>query len=445
MIKVSVPNICQPEIKYTLDCLLKEFLGLEYQLLDNSLDKDFHFDLGQNSFCIKNHFFDTDKVNDLYNVSRIPKEVSKGLVRVGDKQYELTSIYGKASSATKSSKYILDADIIGGTFFMLSRWEEHVNLERDDHNRFVAKSSLAYKCGFLDQPIVNEYVELLWKLLKVHGYKGERLKRDFEILPTHDVDIPYLWWSKKETLRYLGGRMYHGKYQEFWNNSKLALQRKDPYDTYDLFMKHADLAGVQSNFFFMTGGNTGYDNRYKIDHPRIKKLVETIIERGHNIGLHPSYNSYNNEKFFKEEKKSLEQISNTPIKIGRQHYLRFQLPDTWRIWEKAGMTWDSTLSFADCSGFRCGVCYPFPVFDFLERRQLKLYERPLIVMEATIISYEKLGLEAARDRILSLRNTVRKYNGMFVFLWHNSSFNTQNYLGYEVLVDTMYHGEKVLN
>ena len=41
------------------------------------------------------------------------------------------------------------------------------------------------------------------------------------------------------------------------------------------------------------------------------------------------------------------------------------------------MEFDSTLSYADKEGFRCGVCYDFPVFDFLERRQLKLREFPL--------------------------------------------------------------------
>ena len=45
---------------------------------------------------------------------------------------------------------------------MLSRYEEYVDSSRDVHDRFPAKASLAYKEGFLDQPIINEYIELLF-------------------------------------------------------------------------------------------------------------------------------------------------------------------------------------------------------------------------------------------------------------------------------------------
>ena len=44
---------------------------------------------------------------------------------------------------------------------MLSRYEELIVLDRDSHNRFAAESSIAFKAGFLDRPIINEYLEIL--------------------------------------------------------------------------------------------------------------------------------------------------------------------------------------------------------------------------------------------------------------------------------------------
>ena len=52
---------------------------------------------------------------------------------------------------------------------------------------------------------------------------------------------------------------------------------------------------------------------------------------------------------------------------GRQHYLRWEAPTTWRAWEEAGLDYDSTLTFADHAGFRCGVCFEYPVYDILLR------------------------------------------------------------------------------
>ena len=68
-------------------------------------------------------------------------------------------------------------DIFASSFFMLTRWEEYVNKIRDMHNRFPAYASLACKNNFLDRPIVNEYVEMLWNMLKFLGCKQEKKKR----------------------------------------------------------------------------------------------------------------------------------------------------------------------------------------------------------------------------------------------------------------------------
>ncbi|MDK2886983.1 MAG: hypothetical protein PWP54_1563 [Thermosipho sp. (in: thermotogales)] len=125
--------------------------------------------------------------------------------------------------------------------------------------------------------------------------------------------------------------------------------------------------------------------------------------------------------------------------FGRQHYLRFEIPTTWQIWEEANMEWDSTLSYADKEGFRCGVCYPYSVFNILTRKKLKLKERPLIVMDVSFIGYQQnISMEEIEEKIVKLISKVKKYEGEFVFLWHNSSFNIGIWKKYE------YFYEKIL-
>jgi hypothetical protein len=61
----------------------------------------------------------------------------------------------------------------------------------------------------------------------------------------------------------------------------------------------------------------------------------------------------------------------------------------------------------------------------MDRKQLNVMQRPLIVMEYTVIGepYEGLGTgKAAMDRISGLKEICKKYDGDFSLLWHNSYF-----------------------
>lgn len=81
------------------------------------------------------------------------------------------------------------------------------------------------------------------------------------------------------------------------------------------------------------------------------------------------------------EKNRLEEIIGRDVLGCRQHLLRFEVPTTWRIQEKAGFVYDTTLSFADHDGFRCGICLPSEPYDLVENRILSLWEIPLTVMD----------------------------------------------------------------
>jgi len=198
--------------------------------------------------------------------------------------------------------------------------------------------------------------------------------------------------------------------------------RKDPYDTFDEIMDTSDSFNIKSHFFFMSGGTTNrYDNRYKIDNPLVKTIINKIKDRGHFVGIHPSYNAYNDAKQFKIEKENLEKINEEPLISGREHYLRFEVPKTWQLWEDNNFEWCSNLAYAKSAGFRTGSCYPFTPFNILSQQKLTLKERPLIMMEVTFAeaSKDKKEFDAMVDYYL---NIIKKYNGEFVFLWHNASF-----------------------
>ena len=397
MIKIKIPNNNIKERTYIIDILFGEFLDLNYTIELGSSDYEIVLD-NQKKLTIKDTFF-----------NKYPKDLE----------------YLKLENIPKN---IEDLDIFALSFFMLTRWEEYVNKNRDSHDRFPATESLAYKEGFLDRPIVNEKLEELKEQLLEIESSLKFKKREFEFVLTHDVDDVKFWKSKKQLFRMVIGDFLKRK------DIKLALSRvkeyylvstdkiKDPFNTFDWLMDRSEELGLKSRFYFMSDGLTEYDNRYDITTQ--KDLIERIKKRGHIIGIHPSYNAYSNFEQFKKEKELLEKVSKCKIDEGREHYLRFEVPITWQIWEDNGMRVDSTCGYADKEGFRCGIGDEFSVFNILTREKLKLKERPLIVMDGSFLTYQKsISPKEMDNEIKILIDRVKKYDGTFTFLWHNSSFN----------------------
>ena len=111
---------------------------------------------------------------------------------------------------------------------------------------------------------------------------------------------------------------------------------------------------------------------------------------------------------------------------GRHHYLRWQADGSWDAWEAAGLAYDSSLGFEGTPGFRAGICVEYPTFDLRHGRPLALRERPLMVMDTTLLAKPLLGLphEVAVRVALDIASTCRRYQGDFVLLWHNCRLRT---------------------
>lgn len=391
MIKIYIPKNNLEERKYIIDIIFNEFLGLKYTFEVGS--KDYEIELENKKILMIEDTFFSKFPNDLeyLKLENIPNQIE-------------------------------ELDIFAASFFMLTRWEEYVNSNRDSHNRFPATESLAYKQGFLERPIVDEYVEKLKQLLLEIDASLIFKTRKKQLYITHDVDWLYQWKSHKQTLKIALGDIVKRK------SLPLAVERiaeyylikrnkiKDPFDTFDWLMDKSEAIGVKSRFYFMSGGTTVYDNRYKIDEAKSLELIEKIKKRGHILGFHPSYNAYNDAEQFKKEKELLEKVSGVSIIEGREHYLRFEVPTTWQIWEDNGMKVDSTCGYADKEGFRCGTSNEFRVFNILTRKKLKLKERPLLVMDGTLFSYQNYSDLEAKEKV----DKIKMSSNTFTILWHNS-------------------------
>ncbi|MBJ2163194.1 polysaccharide deacetylase family protein [Acidovorax sp. IB03] len=333
-------------------------------------------------------------------------------------------------------------DILGLTYWMLSRQEEVGRTDLDAHGRFPATSCHAFKHGYLERPIVDEWLHILGQVI-TRTWPGLQLKQhSFSMKVSHDVDAPsrYGFASAKGLLRSMAGdvlkrRDIQSALRAPWIrlNTRDALHPSDSFNTFEWIMDMSDRHGLTSAFYFICGRTSNMDAAYEPEHPAIRALMRRIHQRGHEVGLHPSYGSYQKPEIIAAEAQRLRRVAaedgiTQPEWGGRMHYLRWEQPITLRAWADAGMDYDSTLSYADLPGFRCGTCFEYPAFDPVQGEILNVRVRPLIAMECTVMAPRYMGLgtgDAAHAKFSQLKDACCAVDGCFTLLWHNSQFETE--------------------
>jgi hypothetical protein len=283
---------------------------------------------------------------------------------------------------------------------------------------------------------VNDYADVLWWALKRCWPALVRKTRNYRVFLTHDIDdVSTLGRSAPVILRSLGADLILRREpvlaaRKAWawvaTNFRGAMIDGDPYNTFDFIMRTSESLGVRSSFYVVPGHSHRFDPRYRLSQEWILRLLRRIHRRGHELGYHASYNTYRDAERTRAECESLRGTLaangiEVSIRGGRQHYLRWANPVTWQNWEDAGLEYDTTLTYPERAGFRCGCCYEYPVWNLLRGERLRLRERPLTAMESSLLSYEKLPLDRAEQKLLDLISACRRYNGDFTLLWHNST------------------------
>ena len=450
-VHVEVPPGYEQERQWITRVLLAEFLGLECRVTTaQRADVRISLDGQANgpTVTMPDVFFQTP-AHDWLTTASLPPEP----IDVWDPSSELpeirqgalpllypTATDGGARVTTSAEGLRLECDVFGSAFVMLSRYEECIPGPRDRHGRMRATDSLAWRNNFLERPLVNEYVDVLFALLS-RAWRGlARKSWSYRVRPTHDVDFPLITQDRGPVgiaKRVAGDLALRRSPELAFRTARSARRRgefwfrQDPAYTFDFLMDVSESRGIQSSFYFICDRTEPeYDCDYELDDPWITSLMRSINDRGHRIGLHPSYATWRDPGQVLREFSALRAATDR-LGVrqdrwgGRQHYLRWENPTTWRAWDQAGLDYDCTLGFADRVGFRCGVCYPFSAFDLEKRQPLTLVEHPMQMMDTTLFDYMGLSGQTSLDHAVRLADATRRHGGEFQLLWHNTGLLTR--------------------
>jgi peptidoglycan/xylan/chitin deacetylase (PgdA/CDA1 family) len=429
MINLLIPPRFYEEKKYIADMFFSEFAGLDYRLKQAAVDNyEVHFESGR-KIIFHDAFFGNIQSGQSYLQKQALPQTLKFLdTNPYTFEKPLPIIFGNNDFAERSNVIECGLDIFASAFFMLSRWEEYVIKKKDIHGRTPENLLFAVKTRISNRPLVDEYFMFFKKLLQSAGIENVK-ENSYQAVITHDIDFLYKYSGFLSFIKKAGGDLLKRRnFNQLFKTVEeytalLSGKTADPYDTYDYLADVSEKYGLQSHFYFIAGESGEEDVKYSISSPETKTLIEDLEAKGHIIGIHGSYSSHKDEKQFEKELTRIKAITRKHVQEGRQHFLRFHNPVTWRIWNNSGLQTDSTLGFRNRIGFRAGTAREFPLFDILEQRQLALHERPLIIMDVALRE-QFPEPEKGIQEIIELKAIVKKYGGNLVLLWHNSNLGS---------------------
>ena len=326
------------------------------------------------------------------------------------------------------AKSILPFDIFAASFYLMSRYEEYLPHVRDNHGRFTAEQSFAYKHRFLEKPIVDIWAYKLLEKVKEKFPEYAYNTRTYEYISTVDVDNAYAY-KHKSLVRTTGGfvkDVFGFKLRNVWDRfAAITNIKKDQNNTFDEIIALQKKFDIKTIFFFLIGDYTTFDTNVSSSKRSFRLLIKSMVDYA-KVGLHPSYFTMKDELLLKKEKERLEEITNTPMNHSRQHYLRFSLPETYQNLIDLEIFNDYSMGYASHVGFRASTCTPFYFYDLDFEIQTPLKIFPFALMDTTLNDYLGLTPKQSLGKISDLKNEVAAVNGTFITLFHNESLS--NYL-----------------
>lgn len=319
----------------------------------------------------------------------------------------------------------LPFDIFSATFYLLSRYEEYLPHVKDEFGRFMATESLAFKNGFLQQPVVDIWAQKFKKALQEKYPDYQFIDKLYTVKPVIDVPLAYkhkhigffnsLTGFTKDILNFKLKDVYH-------RISVLVGFRRDGYDTYKYIINRQKKSKFKFVFFFLVGNYSTHDKAISIQNQNYVALIKHISDYCL-VGLKTSYQALSNVLELKKEKQRLELITNKSSVGSRQSYSKVNLPEAYRNLVELEIPEDYTMGYIDYLGFRAGTCSPFYFYDLDYEIQT-----PLKINSYQLLDFALLKTNSLLDKeqkVAQLVNEIKNVNGTFIPVFHNYTFSDE--------------------
>ncbi len=314
-------------------------------------------------------------------------------------------------------------DLFSAAFYLISRYEEYLPHDKDEYGRYAHTGSLAWREGFLDQPLINSWLKEFKTALSVYYPDLVFRYPDFKFIPTYDIDSAYSylhkgWW------RNTGGALKAiaaGKWTQVQERIGVLQDRTgDPFDIYEWLDSLHLYCRVRPYYFFLAAAQCkGVDRNTPRSGAGLQDLVR-YYSIGSRVGIHPSWQSGDQDSLLKDEIEWINKVSGQKIIRSRQHYIRFTLPMTYRRLLQYGIQQDFSMGYGTINGFRASVASSFYWYDLEKDEKTGLRIFPFCFMDANAYYEQHYTPAQAMSELLHYYRVIKKVGGIMITIWHNS-------------------------
>lgn len=332
-----------------------------------------------------------------------------------------------------SKNCFLPFDVFAASFYLLSRYEEYLPHLKDEHGRYPASESLAFKNGFLEFPVVDIWIHKLKTILLKLFPEVVFPSRIFEKQLLMDVSASYEF-KEKDVLRTIGAtlldlsKLHIGRVFERF--SVLFGIQRDAYDNFDELLQFQKDQKWKTIYFFLFADYSTYDKNSSVNSKRFKELIKKIADYTI-VSLMASYETHNDLANLKKERKRLINVINRPVKRVRVRFNRIQIPETYRNLTDAEFNEDYTMGYTNYVGFRAGTCTPFYFYDVGYEVQLPILVNSFCLQDKAFQHYS--NKKVILRKVQSMHAAVEAVNGRFLMVFSNEIIGGKSYVDWKTL------------
>lgn len=404
-----------PRLKYVFKHICTRILGIDVSFTTTIEEFIAHDNIKMSytkqqlggEFFVKNHDILFEQGLSDIEISVYDWDATKCFFLIGDKSH-------------------IPYDIFAASFYLLSRYEEYLPHVSDEFGRFSATESIAFKYGFLNQPVIDIWAYKFRDKLQEQYPTFKFPQRAYSISPIIDVPCAYNF-KMKGLLRTFGGTLKdlsRLKLKNIYDRYVAIFGFKhDPYDTFKYIVNKQKQTKHKFLFFFLIGAYTTYDKGINPNKKGFVSLIKQVADYCR-VGLKVSYFAIDEPTLLKKEKLRMEAIINTSLTASRQSLSKLNLPESYRNLIDLEIQEDYTMGYVNYIGFRAGTCTPFLFYDLDFEVQT-----PLKVWSYHLTDYSLLQTKSLLDKKKVLNEVideVKKVDGEFVPVFHNFTFSELN-------------------
>ena len=324
--------------------------------------------------------------------------------------------------ASKLSDAALPFDIFAASFYLLTRYEEYFPHVKDEYGRFKATESLAYKHGFLQQPVVDMWALTFKKVLLSRFPNLHFNSKRFSIRPIVSVSQAFAY-KEKGILRNLGGIVRDVskiKFKRISSRIKVLLGlKKDPFNTFDFILNFQRANKKKLTFLFGLGDYSNFEKSVGSTRAKHCALIKSVADYA-DVGLRVSYAGVSDVEVLKEEKLRLESITHRQLVHTQCSHYKLNLPETYRNFVEMEVVEDYSMGYPDNAGFRAGTCTPFLFYDLDYEVQTPLWVYSFCFTNNAFKMIKEVT--DAKNRIEELLRSVERVDGLFIPVFSNGLF-----------------------